>query len=247
MTAEEWLAEIDFRRRFRFVEARLSERKRRLLAVAFCRAIWHVNRNETLQTTVELAETFADGNSTVQELDHFKQLCREVAIRSHEEYVRLSSVPLYEGDVALNYDPTPDANRWELESELAWTASYVANTPIHVEATGDRAMIVAELGLLDRVRMPRREFREGEFGELVAEIAGNPFEPVEFLPEWRTSTATALAREMYRSRDFSAMPILADALQDAGCDSAAVLDHCRDPNAIHVRGCWAVDLLLDKS
>ena len=67
-----------------------------------------------------------------------------------------------------------------------------------------------------------------------------------FDPAWRTSTATALARQMYESRDFGAMPILADALQDAGCDSADVLEHCRDPHATHVRGCWALDLVLGK-
>ena len=59
-----------------------------------------------------------------------------------------------------------------------------------------------------------------------------------------TDTAVAIARGMYESRDFSTMPILADALQDAGCDSADVLDHCRDPNGVHVRGCWVVDLVL---
>jgi hypothetical protein len=80
---------------------------------------------------------------------------------------------------------------------------------------------------------------------LVREIFGNPFWPVAFLPEWRTSTAVALARGMYESRDFGAMPILADALQDAGCDSGAVLDHCRGAGP-HVRGCWVVDLLLGK-
>ncbi|WP_255359505.1 hypothetical protein [Gemmata sp. SH-PL17] len=41
------------------------------------------------------------------------------------------------------------------------------------------------------------------------------------------------------------MPILGDALQDAGCDSADVLNHCREP-AVHVRGCWVVDLVLGK-
>jgi hypothetical protein len=49
---------------------------------------------------------------------------------------------------------------------------------------------------------------------------------------------------MYESRDFGAMPILADALQDAGCDSEGVLGHCRDENATHLRGCWVVDLVL---
>jgi hypothetical protein len=50
---------------------------------------------------------------------------------------------------------------------------------------------------------------------------------------------------MYESREFSAMPILADALQDAGCNDDAVLDHCRGEGP-HVRGCWVVDLVLDK-
>ncbi|AWM42139.1 hypothetical protein C1280_05165 [Gemmata obscuriglobus] len=76
------------------------------------------------------------------------------------------------------------------------------------------------------------------------EVFGNPFRPVGFAPEWRISTAIALAREMYDTRDFSAMPILADALQDAGCDNADILAHCRDPHQVHVRGCWVIDLVL---
>jgi hypothetical protein len=51
---------------------------------------------------------------------------------------------------------------------------------------------------------------------LIREIFGNPFRPVVFSPSWRTDTAVSLARQMYDARDFSAMPILADALQDAG-------------------------------
>ena len=50
---------------------------------------------------------------------------------------------------------------------------------------------------------------------------------------------------MYDARDFSAMPILADALQDAGCDSDDILNHCRS-GGVHVRGCWVVDLVLGK-
>ncbi|MBP3955754.1 hypothetical protein J8F10_10715 [Gemmata sp. G18] len=77
------------------------------------------------------------------------------------------------------------------------------------------------------------------------EVLGNPFRPVTFAPDWRTSTALALAAQMYRSRDFSAMPILADALQDAGCENTDILNHCRGPGP-HVRGCWGVDLVLEK-
>jgi hypothetical protein len=78
---------------------------------------------------------------------------------------------------------------------------------------------------------------------LVRDIFGNPFHPVTFPSEWRTDTAVTLARQMYESRDFSAMPILADALQDAGCDNEDILNHCRQPGP-HVRGCWVVDLVL---
>jgi hypothetical protein len=81
--------------------------------------------------------------------------------------------------------------------------------------------------------------------DIIRDIFGNPFRPVTFDPDWRTSTAVALAQQMYDSRDFSAMPILADALQDAGCENAEILNHCRGPGP-HVRGCWVVDLVLGK-
>jgi len=80
---------------------------------------------------------------------------------------------------------------------------------------------------------------------LLREVFGNPVAPVAFSPTWRTSTTLALGQGMYDARDFSAMPILADALQDAGCEDAAILDHCRGPGP-HVRGCWVVDLVLGK-
>ena len=69
----------------------------------------------------------------------------------------------------------------------------------------------------------------------------------EFLSTWRDANTVPIAAAMYDSRDFAAAPILADALEDAGCTEAAILDHLRDPAAVHVRGCWAVDLVLGKS
>jgi anti-anti-sigma factor len=72
---------------------------------------------------------------------------------------------------------------------------------------------------------------------------GNVSRPADFSPQWRTATAIAIACQMSETRDFHAMPILADALQDAGCDSAQILDHCRGPGP-HICGCWVVDLVL---
>jgi hypothetical protein len=80
---------------------------------------------------------------------------------------------------------------------------------------------------------------------LIGDIFGNPFRPVAFDPAWRTDTAVILARQMYESREFAAMPILADALQDAGCEDESILTHCRGDGP-HVRGCWVVDLVLGK-
>ncbi len=86
-----------------------------------------------------------------------------------------------------------------------------------------------------------------KFRDILTEILGPRGLKVEFDPQWRTETATILASTMYDSRDFSAMPILADALQDAGCDNEEILNHCRDTKQKHVRGCWVIDLVLGQS
>jgi hypothetical protein len=82
--------------------------------------------------------------------------------------------------------------------------------------------------------------------ELLREIFGNLFREVEVNPAWFTSTAVGLARGIYDDHAFDHMPILADALQEAGCENEHVLNHCRDPKQVHVRGCWVVDLVLQK-
>jgi hypothetical protein len=73
----------------------------------------------------------------------------------------------------------------------------------------------------------------------------NPFRPVPPDPARLTSTAVSLAEGIYHDRAFDRLPILADALQDAGCENADILAHCRGPGP-HVRGCWVVDLVLGK-
>ncbi|MBP3961041.1 hypothetical protein J8F10_37955 [Gemmata sp. G18] len=93
------------------------------------------------------------------------------------------------------------------------------------------------------------------------EIFGNPFCPVAFNPAWRSSDVMILANGVYTDRAFDRMPILADALQDAGCNNDDLLGHLRDPALVprehtdstsdpppvsHVLGCWALDLVLGK-
>jgi hypothetical protein len=88
--------------------------------------------------------------------------------------------------------------------------------------------------------VPRRLHR----ADLVRDVFEYPNDPVRFDASWRTTEAVTLARHMYQSRDFGAMPVLGDRLEEAGCDSGAVLAHCRDLTASHTRGCWLLDRLL---
>ena len=81
--------------------------------------------------------------------------------------------------------------------------------------------------------------------DAVRDVFGNPFRPVAFDPAWRTPRVLALAQAVYEERAFDRLPILADALEEAGCDNAALLAHCREPG-LHARGCWAVDAVLGK-
>src|SRR5262249_34953307 len=75
-------------------------------------------------------------------------------------------------------------------------------------------------------------------------LVGDPFRPVAVVPSWRSPDVVALARQVYETRDFTALPVLADLLEDAGADPA-VLAHCRGGE--HARGCFVLDLLLGKS
>jgi hypothetical protein len=76
-------------------------------------------------------------------------------------------------------------------------------------------------------------------------IFGNPFRPVAIDARWRTADAVGLARGIYEDRAFDRLPLLADALMDAGCTDEEILAHCRSEGP-HVRGCWPVDLVLAK-
>jgi hypothetical protein len=80
---------------------------------------------------------------------------------------------------------------------------------------------------------------------LLRDIFGNPFRPVTFDSRWRTSDVVGLARAIYDDKAFERMPILADALMDAGCEDEQIITHCRGDGP-HVRGCWVVDLVLGK-
>jgi hypothetical protein len=103
--------------------------------------------------------------------------------------------------------------------------------------------VVQEIGMLLRRQVGGvpKEFQI----EVLRDTLGNPFRPILADPSWLTSDVRNLAEGIYADRAFDRMPILADALQDAGCDVEDVLNHCRSHD-VHVRGCWVVDLVLGK-
>jgi hypothetical protein len=77
--------------------------------------------------------------------------------------------------------------------------------------------------------------------EAAERFAGHPL--IE--KAWLTSTVVALAEAIHEDRGFDLLPILADALQEAGCENADILNHCRQPEE-HLHGCGVVDLLTGR-
>jgi hypothetical protein len=90
----------------------------------------------------------------------------------------------------------------------------------------------------------RRIPRELHSPDLIREVFGNPFRHCPPITRpWRTDTVTHLAWQIEATGDFTILPVLADALEDAGCDRREVLDHLRHGGP-HARGCWALAWVL---
>lgn len=205
------------------LQGKASQRKLRLFACACCRRIEHIMKG--WDYLIELAERYADGEATPEELAD----------------ERLDSAPDDE-----NYqDGEP---YWYNDRDEIDAANYAAHELTNTDAE-DSALTVSATTCDAATAASSDPDHFGKelaaHAELIRDIFGNPFRKVKFSKRWRTSTTVALARQMYESRDFSAMPILADALQDAGCDSDDILNHCRGSGP-HIRGCWVVDLVLGK-
>jgi hypothetical protein len=223
MTEREWLTCTDPTSMLAHLVAAASDRKLRLFAVACCRRIWEAMADERSQRAVVVAEQYADG------------LCdfREV----HE--ARDAAGAAVEKASGTRYAPPAHCGMSTL-GPVAHTAA--ANCAYFAAVT------VLPAGHDEEYWLDEAYVGEGEAQvALLRDIFGNPFRPVTVDPAWLTSTVVALAKSIYESRDFSAVPILADALQDAGCDNDAILTHCRDTALTHVRGCWVVDLLTGRS
>jgi hypothetical protein len=94
-------------------------------------------------------------------------------------------------------------------------------------------------------RAAARQTEQGAQTTVLRCVFGNPYQKPALSSHWLTPTVVALASGIYADYAFERLPILADAVEDAGCYSAELLRHLRDGGP-HVRGCWALDLLLGK-
>jgi hypothetical protein len=198
-----------------------TSRKFGLVACASCRLIWSVT-DEPSRRAVETTECYLDA---------------AVGEREWREAAEGAAVARQ----ALGTGPR-DPDRFLFRAKRA--AALAAERAAYLDwepAVEESAMAAVWSALATSLPDAR-----AERATLIRDIVGNPFRPVMFAPEWRTGTVVTLARTMYDAREFGAMPILADALQDAGCDSDDLLNHCRSPDGMHVRGCWVVDLVLGK-
>jgi hypothetical protein len=233
MTEAEWLACDDPRLMLQALHGKTS-RRRLFQFAAFCwRRGSRFLENDASRRGVEALESLANGEPIDDRdlrwtedgdfLICLKDINYCIGVSREPEYALAAAVGAVEA-VAI-------AEATEAGDSLAAVAAMVP-----ADSTATAEWEDARRGLSAALHHHR---------PLVLEFFGNPFRPVAFDPAWRTDTAVSLARTIYDAGDFSAMPILADALQDAGCDNNDILNHCRGDGA-HVRGCWVIDLVLGK-
>jgi hypothetical protein len=193
-----------------------SVRKERLFAVACSRS--EFIQDERLYKAIEVVERCADGLATEDEV-------RE----AREAATGMPSGPQRELALAL--------------AVFGLDESRHPSTVVHSAQWVEMAHLPRDpLGHINR---PAQQKIWRIQANLLRDVFGNPFRPVAVDPGWRTSDVVSVAEAIYTDRAFDGLPVLADALEEAGCDNREILNHCRQP-AKHVLGCWAVDLLLGK-
>jgi hypothetical protein len=225
MTESEWLTCDDPDKMLRYLACRASDRKLRMFGCACCRRIWPLLTDPASRRAVESAEAYADGLLGEEGLADVRPTSMRpthqdgwnpAAYAAHCVTWQPGWVQLDDGDA--------------IEPYFYWAAESAAEARCPGEMRAEAPYQAAMLRC----------------------ICGNPFQPVTADPGWQTPTVTSLAAAAYYERDLPSgeldagrLAVLADALEDAGCDNAGMLGHLRSPG-VHARGCWALDLLLGR-
>jgi hypothetical protein len=241
VTESDWLSSTDPQAMLAFLRDRgpVSERKLQLFAVACCRDV--LNIIDELEAAgiglgrpaVMAAERLADGLATPAEV-----------LRGVDDYVGLiDSGSSRESQLLGGALPALARPAWDaaiLASRHTNRARYREAESRGMRRRGERGLPLEEStaeAVAAAAPMPARHCA------FVRDIFSASFRPVDFDPSWRTESVVALARGVYEERAFERLPVLGDALEDAGCSDEVVLAHCRKYGA-HVRGCLVVDSVL---
>jgi hypothetical protein len=230
-----------------FLRGKASDRKLRLFAVACARRVGTSLQQDQFRYAIRAAELFADGMVTREAMSE----SREVAIAAFE--------PLPGGEeeapaaaISAAGIPAPKKSYWERLLDAVddpWWEDELDQGDPHAAAivTSRHAAWAAahEKGQVPVNDAPAQFQEEREQAFLIHDIFGNSFQHVPLDPTWHTPKVVKLGQEIYDNYAFDRLLVLADALEEAGCDNAEMLAHCRAPGP-HVRGCWVVDLPLGK-
>ncbi len=218
MTEAEWLATTDPTPMLEFLRGKTSGRKLRLLGVAIARESWDRLQDDRSRQAVEVAEGFADGEANASDLEAASDAACDARDEQWDRWPRNDE----QLDLSEIARATASPSLWD------WF-----NRP-HPLANYHRPS----------VDYPFWRPLPAHCG-LIRDIFGNPFRPIALDPSWRTEAVAALAEGIYADKAFERMPVLADALEDAGCSHEDILSHCRGDGP-HVKGCWVVDLLTGR-
>jgi hypothetical protein len=245
MSAERWES-ASLREMLDLAAARLSDRKLNLFNLWCCHSLRPYLRDPRINAAVRYAEQYVDelwddtadreavrlaAQQAVQQLSKWAHSLprSQTQFRNRRVYVHAAKV----AQQAVGND-LPSRGVY-FTSQLTAYAYAWANDDAPDTYPDDSPSCEA-------LKKAHFQLQDSIFRDLV----GNPFRPGEFDPLWRTSDVLGLARAVYEDSAFDRLPILADALMDAGCADNLVLSHCRSAGP-HTRGCWVVDLVLGKS
>jgi hypothetical protein len=255
MTESEWLACTDPLRLMGFLQAsgQESERRYRLFACACVRRIWALLPDAACQDVAEAAESFADGERSSDELA--AALARVSFSRRRRGYRRAARHALWYA-------------AFDVDAINKWSPGYASGPQLYLSALASHASLAALDATVQKAARtasePRLAMRAAKQAEQEAQaiLFRDIFGPVAFrhlptiAPEWLTwnsGLVRRLAEAVYEQRflpvgtlDSDRLAVLADALEEAGCTEANLLDHLRGPGP-HVRGCFVVDLVLGLS
>ena len=239
MTEKEWLECTDPQSMLGFLRGKASKRKLRLFLVSCSRLVWHRITNAIMQTEGKTDDPCYDAHGMAREMRR--------AVEVGE---------LYADGLALSRERESCINSLDrltgtMQTTIHQVARLMGLTYNHFTATYGlcRCTVLskASLNVIEttedwRCGLPLTALHQPG---LLRDIFGNPFRPVSLDPSWLKPSVLRFAQATYDDRAFINMPILADALEEAGCTNADVLSHCRSEGP-HVRGCWVVDLILGK-